>query len=139
MIRVRFCGIAALTFAAAAGGAAAMGAAGPRRIAVLAGVGAAYVLALPGYLSLSAVLHRSDKAFFSVFAGGTLVRLTSLVAAVLVWRRLGRWPLAPFALSAAGGLAVLSLLETAFLSWQNRLWTSYKRSNATSSTTSISA
>jgi hypothetical protein len=104
-----------------------------------AGVLAAFVLAAPSYFLLSVTLHRSDAAFFGVFAGGMLARLALLLGAVLVVHRSGVWPPAPFAVAAAGALMILTILELVFLNGQNRLWTSSTPSSTTSSTTSTSA
>jgi hypothetical protein len=56
---------------------------------------------------------------------------------IVIWTRCAA-P-APFATALALGMLVLSFIELFFLEWQNRRWTSFKRSNTTSSTTSFSA
>ena len=134
MKRLRLFGV--LSLSAAAGAAVALlHAKGP----AAAGVVFSFALALPSYLALSAGLNRSDKVFFSVFLGGMGIRLAAAGTAIYVVDRVGRWPVASFAVALAAGLMGLSLIELLFLQRQNSLWTSYKRSSITSSTTSSSA
>ena len=77
-------------------------------------------------------LHSANRAFYGAFAGGILLRLAVATIAILVVHGTGRWPLAPFAVALAAGLALLSFVEAGLLVRQNNLWTSSKHSNITS-------
>jgi hypothetical protein len=132
MTRLRAAGLLTLAAATAAGAVAAAYLPAGIQVSAAAGLGVAFLLAAPGYLALSATLHKTDKAFYGTFVGGILFRLAAATGAILVVHRAGRWVLAPFAVALAVSLAVLSFVEAYFLTRQNRLWTSSKRLNTTS-------
>jgi hypothetical protein len=59
---------------------------------------------------------RPTVAFFRAILGGMLVRMTLLLAAVVVALRFARLPAVPFVVSLLGHFAVFLALETAVVS-----------------------
>ncbi|MBP9128334.1 MAG: hypothetical protein KBG07_06155 [Elusimicrobia bacterium] len=85
------------------------------------GVWLAAGLALPSYWTLSLALRGSNGFFFGVFLGGILGRLAGVAAGIVAAWRFDPSTVALFALSAAGALAGLSIIEVYFIGRQNRL------------------
>lgn len=82
---------------------------------VLTGYGIALVLAVPGYLSLSWSLRRSNKVFYGVFVGGIFFRLSAFAATAFAVYRVGRWPMASVMLPFVFGLILSSFVEIYFI------------------------
>lgn len=79
------------------------------------GLGLSLLLILPSFLSLSWAFKKSNKIFYSVYAGGFLGRFVGFVATAAVAFFYFK-PQAPAVLIAlAAGLAVLSLVESVFI------------------------
>ncbi len=117
ILRGRASGALGAAALAAIGGMGLLSSAGPAR----GGVGLALALALPSYWTLSWALRRSNSVFFSAFLGGMFGRLVGLAGGIAVVWRMDPIAVTPFALSAAGSLAGLSLIEVYFIGRQNRL------------------
>ncbi|MGQ0643941.1 MAG: hypothetical protein ACT4O3_00415 [Elusimicrobiota bacterium] len=123
--KTRLAGTAALVAAAAsalAASTAVLGVLGQARLkaSVAAGLAGALLLVLPSYWTLAWALRRSDKVFFSAFAGGFLFRLAGFAAAAYAAHRFTSLSLPALALAAAGGLILLSFVEVYFIQRETR-------------------
>lgn len=119
MVRNRLLGAGALVGVAAlaAGAAAAFPA---WRAALWTGFGAALALALPSFWSLAWAMTRSDKVFFSVFAGGALFRLAGLAVLAGIVHRRTTLSLAAVLAAAVGALTALAMIEVFFIQREGR-------------------